>query len=93
MPPESQYLLANDMQNGFNGQPGPEIYNQPDHNFSQFGIRNESIDMGQAAQMAPPEINVELAPPSRDNGFEQPRAENDIDALSPPERGELDPSP
>ena len=85
MPPESQYLLSNDMQNGLNGQSGPEMYN----NQPQYGMKNGSIDMGQAAQMAPPEINVELAPPSRDNGFEQPRGENDLDALIPPERGRL----
>ena len=87
MPPESQFLLSNGMQNGFDGQPG--FNNQP-NNFSQFGMRNESIDMGQAAQMAPPEINVELAPPSRDLGFDQPRGENDLDALSPPERSKQD---
>ena len=88
MPPESQFLLSNGMQNGFDGQPQHEIFNSQSNNFSQFGMRNDSLDMGQAAQMAPPEINVELAPPSRDNGFDQPRGENDLDALSPPERSE-----
>ena len=83
MPPESAYLLSNDASANFN---------QQSNNFTQFGMRNGSIDMGQAAQMAPPEINVELAPPSREVGFE-PRGENDLDALSPPERRELIQSP
>ena len=88
MPPESQMLLSNDMQNGFNGQHRPELYeNQPNQSFPQFEMRNNSIDMGQAGQMAPPEINVELAPPPNNPGFEQFKSENDLDALSPPERG------
>lgn len=89
MPPESQLLLSNDMQNGFNGQQQAEMYhNQPNQQFPPFDLRNSSVDMGQAAQMAPPEINVELAPPPSHTGFDQFKSQNDLDALSPPERGE-----
>lgn len=88
MPPESQLLLSNDIQNGFHGMPRPEPYNNhSNHTFPQFDMRNNSVDMGQAAQMAPPEINVELAPPPSHTGIEQFKSENDLDALSPPERG------
>jgi len=89
LPQENNYILSNDMQqNNFNGQPGPEIYTSPpSQSFPQFTMRHDSGDMGQAAQMAPPEINVELAPPSRQPNFEPLRPENDMDALSPPERG------
>ena len=88
MPQENNFVLSNDMQGNFNGQPGPDMYRQsPSQNFGQFTMRQDSGDMGQAAQMAPPEINVELAPPSRQAMFEPLRPENDLDALSPPERG------
>ena len=81
-------LGSNDIASQFNGRPGPEIYtSQPEQVFPQYQSGNGSIDMGQAAQMAPPEINVELAPPSRLQGFEPHHSENDLDALSPPERG------
>ena len=89
MPQDNNFMLSSDLQNNFNGQPGPEIYTtSPSQNFGQFAMRQDSGDMGQAAQMAPPEINVELAPPSRQSNFEPLRPENDLDALSPPERGE-----
>lgn len=42
-------------------------------------------DMGQAAQMAPPSINVEFAPPSRTSSFGPPQ-DGDHDTLSPPSR-------
>lgn len=89
LPLENSFMLSNDMQqNGFNGQPGADIYtSSPNQSFPQFTMRHDSGDMGQAAQMAPPEINVELAPPSRQPTFEPRRPENDLDALSPPERG------
>ena len=83
-------LQPNDIDTRLNGGPGPQIYaSQADQGFLHFQGRHGSSDMGQAIQMAPPEINVELAPPSRQQSFEPPRAENDLDALSPPERGEL----
>jgi hypothetical protein len=65
----------------------------PSNDSDQFGESRPQIyttqsgyEMGQAAQMAPPEINVELAPPSRQNTGD-PGRENDLDALSPPEGG------
>lgn len=77
-----------EISNQFSGGPGPQIYNgQPEPDFSNFQLKHETSDMGQAAQMAPPEINVELAPPSRQQNFELQNTENDLDALSPPERG------
>lgn len=42
-------------------------------------------DIGQASQMAPPSINVEFAPPSRDPTIGVSKA-TDIDSLSPPPR-------
>jgi hypothetical protein len=44
---------------------------------------NSPSDMGQAAQMAPPSINVEFAPPSRTSSF-GPAFDGDHDTLSPP---------
>ena len=42
-------------------------------------------DIGQAAQMTPPSINVEFAPPSRTSSFGPPQ-DGDNDTLSPPSR-------
>lgn len=85
-------LPSNDLNGHFGGGPGPQIYNngrQPDPGYAGFPIKHESSDMGQAAQMAPPTINVEPAPPSRSQHMEPSHTENDLDALSPPERGTL----
>lgn len=58
--------------------PPPEVYTtQPDH------IRGQSLDMGQADQFAPPTINIEPAPVSRQQSF-GPQGENLEGALSPP---------
>ena len=43
-----------------------------------------SQDIGQASQMAPPSINVELAPPSRVPTFGPAKPPADTDSLSPP---------
>lgn len=69
--------------NGFQQQ--PMIYNGQEQ-FPQLN-RNGSVEMGQAQQMVPPEINVEFAPASRQNSFEPPKPSLDQDALTPPERG------
>jgi len=45
---------------------------------------SSSGEMGQASQMAPPSINVELAPPSRNPSFEPSKPVLDMDSLSPP---------
>ena len=87
---ESPFGIINstELSNQFSGGPGSQIYNgQTEPDFSNFQLKHETSDMGQAAQMAPPEINVELAPPSRQQNFELHNTENDLDALSPPERG------
>ncbi|KAL6714900.1 DNA-binding transcription factor [Lecanora helva] len=75
--------------NSFNGGPGSEIYTTQPEQFPAFPAEDRvgSNDMGQATQMAPPEINVEFAPTTRQPSFEPPRMENEFDGLSPPERG------
>lgn len=87
--PETQFVLAsNDMSSQYSAGPQQQIFEgQPKQNFSSYPMKHEASDLGQAAQMAPPEINVELAPPSRQMNFENNRTDNDMDALSPPERG------
>ena len=77
----------------FNGALGSEIYTTQPEQFPPFQPQERlgSNDMGQAAHMAPPEINVEFAPNPRQPSFEPPRYENDLDALSPPERGKIYP--
>ncbi|KAL8827920.1 MAG: hypothetical protein Q9170_006819 [Blastenia crenularia] len=88
--PQDQFQLSQDMQNNFNGRQVPGVYPNPNEApFSQFQHRLSSGDMGQAAQMTPPEISVDLAPPSNPSTFEPLRPENDIDALSPPARGQF----
>lgn len=87
LPQENNFMLSPDLRS-FGGGPGPEIYTGQPDDFSQFGVRHGSGDLGQAAQMAPPEINVEYAPNTRQTGFEPSRPETDLDALSPPESGQ-----
>lgn len=41
-------------------------------------------DLGQASHMAPPSINVEFAPPSREANFGPSKPTTDLDSLSPP---------
>jgi hypothetical protein len=66
--------------NGFGAQ--QNIYGGSNQDFSN------QMDMGQAQQMVPPEINVEFAPSSRQNSFDPPKPSNfDSDALTPPDRG------
>lgn len=65
----------------------PQFPNAPD----MFGngidaMGNLQMDIGQASQMAPPSINVELAPPSKSPTIGLSKT-NDIDSLSPPPRG------
>lgn len=51
-----------------------------------YAMKNEEapMDMGQAAQMAAPTINVEFAPPAKNSNFEVPKSQTDMDALIPP---------
>lgn len=70
----------------FTHNSAPAIYGD---NGEQFhSDRNNSTEMGQAQQMAPPDINIEFAPASRQNSFEPPKPVLiDQDALLPPQRG------
>lgn len=90
---EHNFIPLSQANNNFNGAPGSELYtnNQPE-TFPPFQPEERlgSNDMCQAAQMVPPEINVEYAPTTRQQSFEPPRYEQpDMDALSPPDRGDL----
>ena len=91
---ENNFMPLSQANNSFNGGPGSELFtsNQGDI-FPPFRPEESlgSNDMGQAAQMVPPEINVEYAPSTRQQGFlEPPRYEqSDMDALSPPDRGDF----
>lgn len=82
---QNQFMLG--MDTGF-GQPQNMYGGQGQESFPQIQHKNASLDMGQAQQMVPPEINVEFAPTSRQNSFEPPRPSGfDQDALTPPDRG------
>lgn len=81
------FILPQDLQGNFGGGPGPDIYTNPTDPFPQYNSRHDSSDMGQAAQMTPPEINVEFVSANKQSGFEPSRMDNDLDALSPPARG------
>ncbi|KAI9658540.1 MAG: DNA-binding transcription factor [Trizodia sp. TS-e1964] len=79
----ASFLLAPDQ---FGSVPGRDTYNSPAA--EPFpSLRNGSVDMGQAGQMVPPEINIEFAGPSRLPNFEPPKLQLNEHALSPPERG------
>ena len=88
---ENNFMLT-DMNNNFNGGPGPEMFTTQNDAFPLFHQRHGSNDMGRATQMVPPEINVEFAPNTRQSTVEPSRQDNDYDALSPPDRG-LSPDP
>ena len=75
---QPNFMLS--VNNGFGAQ--QNIYGGSNQDFSN------QMDMGQAQQMVPPEINVEFAPSSRQNSFDPPKPSNfDSDALTPPDRG------
>ncbi|KAF4630426.1 hypothetical protein G7Y89_g7710 [Cudoniella acicularis] len=82
-PSHSPFMLG--VNNGFG--PQQDMYGNSNPDFPQIQHGNGSIDMGQAQQMVPPEINVEFAPTSRQNSFEPPKPSFDQDALTPPDRG------
>lgn len=82
---QNQFMLG--MDNGF-GQPQNMYGGQGQESLPQIQRNNVSLDMGQAQQMVPPEINVEFAPSSRQNSFDPPKPLGfDQDALTPPDRG------
>jgi transcription factor CRZ1 len=85
--PLPQFTAENNfgLNNQFN-QGGLGVYpNPPSETFPS--LHNNSVDMGQADQMSPPEINIDFAPPSRQPSFGPgPKSENGENALSPPDR-------
>lgn len=81
-----QSLLAQQQNSPFTIS-APEIYGGNDSRPMLQHQHNSTGEMGQAASMAPPEINVEFAPPSRTNTMEPDKQPSpDYDALSPPTR-------
>lgn len=82
MTPQTQFLLSM----GF--PQSSEVYGQIPEQYGNLN-RSGSVEMGQATQMVPPEINVEFAPASRQNSFEPPKPSLDQDALTPPDRGKI----
>lgn len=87
MTPQQQFLL------GFGFTPDSRIFNTPigddmNEQYQPPPLKQEgSVEMGQAQQMIPPEINVEFAPASRQNSFEPPKTSINEDGLIPPDRG------
>jgi hypothetical protein len=90
MTPQQNNFMIGMPNNAFLTSSGPEAYVvQQQETFGQ-PPRNGAIEMGQAQQMEPPQINVEFAPASRQNSFEPPKPGSfDQDALTPPERGKF----
>lgn len=90
VPQDNNFMLSqHDLHNNFNGGPGPEIYTSQPETYSSFAARNGSNDLGHAALLAPPEINVEFAPTTRQPLFEPSATGNDHDALSPPGKNRM----
>lgn len=73
--------------NGFVSSSGHDMYGND--NQDSFGRLNHngSVEMGQAPQIVPPEINVEFAPVTRQSSFDPARNSIDDNALTPPTRG------
>ena len=93
---DTSFIPLQNPNSNFNGAPGSQIYTSesyPSESFPPFQPEERlgSNDMGQATQMAPPEINVQLAPNPQQSSFDVPtRPENDFNALSPPDnRGQF----
>ena len=93
---DTSFMPLQNPNSNFNGAPGSQIYTSesyPSESFPPFQPEERlgSNDMGQATQMAPPEINVQLAPNPQQSSFDvTARPENDFNALSPPDnRGEI----
>ncbi|PGG96599.1 hypothetical protein AJ79_09517 [Helicocarpus griseus UAMH5409] len=85
---DGSFLLTQHVNNQL-AQPGPpDVYVTKSEVSSApapaFQSHNSPGDMGQAAQMTPPSINVEFAPPSRNTSFGPSKPEIDMDTLSPP---------
>lgn len=62
-----------------------DMYGMPQEDMMNTGQPNNIPgDIGQASQMAPPSINVEFAPPLRNQNFDLSKSTADFDSLSPP---------
>jgi hypothetical protein len=59
---------------------GQELFPHIQHN-------NGSLDIGQAQQIVPPEINIKFSPTSTRNSFRPPKPFFNQDALTSPDRG------
>ncbi|KAH0533861.1 hypothetical protein FGG08_007515, partial [Glutinoglossum americanum] len=79
------FMLSSDRQ--FGGGPGQEMYNTQGQEPFPGMQHTGSVDMVQAGRVAPPEINIEFAAPSRQTNFEPHKPTGNDNALSPPERG------
>ncbi|PLN84182.1 hypothetical protein BDW42DRAFT_163137 [Aspergillus taichungensis] len=64
--------------------PSQDLYSNGMDAFPGMPPGNMPLDIGQASSMAPPSINVEFAPPSRNPVVPQSKAAGDLDSLSPP---------
>lgn len=84
---DTHFVPLVETQNNYNGGPA-SIKTEA---FPQFPPEQRlgSNDYGQADQYDVPQINVEVAPSTRPPNMEPARFSNDLDALSPPERGNL----
>ncbi|CAG8925233.1 unnamed protein product [Penicillium salamii] len=62
-----------------------DMYGMSQDDMMNMGqLNNAPGDIGQASQMAPPSINVEFAPPLRNQNFDSSKPTADYDSLSPP---------
>ncbi|KAI9773790.1 MAG: DNA-binding transcription factor [Geoglossum simile] len=82
------FMLASDPGNRcFGERTGREMYNNQGREPFPGMQHGGSVDVGHAGQMAPPEINIEFAGPSRQQIFEPHKPTGNDNALSPPDRG------
>ncbi|KAF3491847.1 C2H2 transcription factor Crz1 [Arthroderma uncinatum] len=72
----AQHMPQNSTQDPYSSTSAPSM--------PGFQAQTGPGDMGQAAQMTPPSINVEFAPPSRTSTVDAPKLNADGDTLSPP---------
>lgn len=85
---QDSHFIPPEMQNHYNGGPGP-VYSNETEAFPQFPPEQRlgSNDYGQADQYDVPQINVEVAPSTRQPAMELTRFSSDPDALGLPDRG------
>jgi len=90
--PENNYGLSQGMGGQFGNmdQNGYDMF--PTTNQDTFAqVQAARTGEGMADQMSPPEINIDFAPPSQRQNFDQPQQSMFDDALSPPENGKSSP--